>query len=193
MSLVCAVPKRGVVYFAADMQSSCAGYGYKIDSDRMYKLQVIGNKVVGYVGSVTTIELGLSILNELKDRKLTKNLLLKEYLPRFLKRARELELIKDNSAKDFKNSFPNMLIAEGGTLYEVSNNLIIRLVTPEAIGSGGTYILNSLLEDMRPSDVNDRLTEAIIKYGSNNIYVNSSVQLIDTKSLKMEVRDDSSI
>lgn len=189
MSLVCAIPRRGAVYFAADTQTTCGSYGACIEAGSLYKLQVIGNFVVGFVGSVSHIEIALSILNELKGRRLSRGLIINEYLPRFIDRCRNLGFITEKANESYRDIFPSFLIAEGGKLFMVNKSLVIRMRTPEAIGSGCTYVINSINQEMKEKDINDNLVIAIQKYGSKNIYVNKIVTLVNTKTLSLEVRE----
>lgn len=191
MSVVVALPKNGVVYFAADNQTTASSRAFEIDSEEAYKLQVIGDWVVGSVGNVNYIQLCLNVLNKLKDKPLSKELIVKEFIPEFIKEATEAGFIdKDNKYKSFDNAMPSFLIGCKGDLYEVSSSLVLKIETVDTVGSGETFLLNSINEDMAEEDINDNLVKAIRRYGSNNIYVNKNVELANTRDLKVEVLYD---
>ena len=194
MSVVVAIPKDGVIYFGADTQTTMDNTKYQITDEHLLKLHIIGNWVVGSCGNCASIQIGLNILNQLKDLPLTKNMLVNEFMPRFIKEAKDRNLIfSSESIEKNQMAFPSLLIGCKDKLYAINGCSIFKAVTPYSIGTGGMYLLNSINYDNQNLDVNDIIADAIRKYGSTNLYVNKGVTFANTSDLKLEVLYDNSL
>ena len=185
MSLCIACISNNRVIMAADTQSSYGDMKLIINDEGTSKLYITGNMLMSSAGNVTAIQIAESIIKGYSNKRLDKKLIINQIIPAINRALRNEGIFKKNSSRV---EFPKILLAQGKRLYSFNNQMCIRILKVNSIGSGSIYI-DTYTDEMKNSKNPLKImNEAILYAQSKTRSVDGGmVHYADTRGLRIEV------
>lgn len=188
MSVIVAVKENGVVYMAADTQTTAGKNKFYGLNETAFKVARLKNgMLVGFCGRVAARQTILSscddyfTLNE--QGGLDKKHIVNRIVPKL---ENKMEEIGD---KEYWRMDVSILLAYKDKLYKITDDLkVISVNEFIATGSGADYAFY-VLSEMQDLSVRDRILKALTESANRTEAVGGPYALIDTENLEYEIVD----
>ncbi|MBP5242202.1 MAG: hypothetical protein J6Z36_00745 [Clostridia bacterium] len=194
MSVIVAFKHNNIVYMGADTIRSFDGFKIRLEEEANMKIKKYPNDIlVGFTGGVRTAQRirGNEALFTIPNGALTKEYLVKNTVPALLQFLETQDLIKTDEEEGEKEMDCDMVIAANGKLFEVFRDFSVTEVNRFiAIGSGNLYTIPYLSAIDTEKDIKAQLIDALRSAEKYDEGVGSPFALIDSESLKFEIRED---
>lgn len=193
MSLVIAVRKDDVVYLGSDSQSTSGTS--KINSvspDNMKVTKLKNDVLISGTGDCRTtqeIRRNAKLQEILENNKITKEFLVKKYLPPMMEELDNAGLLvtKDNGTAEINGG---ILIAQKDKLFYIKDNfLVFEIEKYVAMGSAQDLTLSPLLNLDYSKDINEQLLNVFhiaVKYDSG---ISSPFYFVNTQTMEYEFKE----
>ena len=193
MSLVIAVKNNSVVYFGSDSQTT-SGLSKinQISTDNLKVTKLKNDVLISGTGDCRTtqeIRRNAKLQEILGNNKITKEFLVKKYLPAMIEKLDNAGLIltKDNGTAEMNGG---ILIAQKDKLFYIKDNfLVFEIEKYVAMGSAQDLTLSPLLHLDYSKDINEQLLEIFhiaVKYDSG---ISSPFYFVNTQTMEYEFKE----
>lgn len=188
MSLVIAVKEKDRVVMMADSAETSGEYLSRIYDEGRYKIQVIGEVLVGSVGKVSNVRKLLTHPEwfDTKGKEFDKSFIVNNIVPRFyeeLKNSRMLE-INENELPKSKATF---IIAVKDRIYKMFNDFSVMEYDRSTSAGCTTGIVYPYIKDIEHGQEKEKMLDAMHISAKLDSAVGAPYIYIDTVDRKYEI------